>query len=302
MIRDTVRAYVREQLLPERGRTGSRRGTLPARDSRAGSASSACSGMHLEGYGCAGRERGRLRAGVPGARGGRQRPALARLGPGLARDVRDLALRLGGAEAGVAAADGGRRGDRLLRPDRARRRLATPARCARAPAATATTGSSTARRCGSRTARSPTSRSCGRAPTTASAASSSRAGTPGFTTQDIHQKLSLRASVTSELILDDVRLPADAQLPEAAGLRAPLSCLSRGALRDRLRRDRRRRAPATSPRSSTRHARAVRQADRRLPAHPAQARPDARQGQPGHAARAPPRAHEGRRARCARST
>ena len=52
------------------------------------------------------------------------------------------------------------------------------------------------------------------------------AGTPGFTTQDIHQKLSLRASVTSELILDDVRLPAEAQLPEAAGLRAPLSCLS----------------------------------------------------------------------------
>ena len=51
-------------------------------------------------------------------------------------------------------------------------------------------------------------------------------GTPGFTTQDIHQKLSLRASITSELILDDVRLPAEAQLPEAAGLGAPLSCLS----------------------------------------------------------------------------
>jgi len=50
--------------------------------------------------------------------------------------------------------------------------------------------------------------------------------TPGFTTQDIHQKLSLRASVTSELILDDVRLPASAQLPEADGLRAPLACLS----------------------------------------------------------------------------
>jgi glutaryl-CoA dehydrogenase len=50
--------------------------------------------------------------------------------------------------------------------------------------------------------------------------------TPGFSTQDIHQKLSLRASVTSELILDDVRLPAAAQLPEAEGLRAPLACLS----------------------------------------------------------------------------
>src|ERR671923_1753938 len=50
--------------------------------------------------------------------------------------------------------------------------------------------------------------------------------TPGFTTQDIHQKLSLRASVTSELLLDDVRLPASAQLPEAEGLRAPLACLN----------------------------------------------------------------------------
>jgi glutaryl-CoA dehydrogenase len=51
-------------------------------------------------------------------------------------------------------------------------------------------------------------------------------GTKGFTTQDIHRKLSLRASVTSELLLDDVRLPADAILPEANGLRGPLSCLN----------------------------------------------------------------------------
>jgi glutaryl-CoA dehydrogenase len=51
-------------------------------------------------------------------------------------------------------------------------------------------------------------------------------GTPGFTTQDIHGKLSLRASVTSELILDDCRLPAEALLPEAKGLRGPLACLN----------------------------------------------------------------------------
>jgi glutaryl-CoA dehydrogenase len=51
-------------------------------------------------------------------------------------------------------------------------------------------------------------------------------GTPGFTTQDIHKKLSLRASITSELLLDDVRLPDSARLPEAAGLRGPLSCLN----------------------------------------------------------------------------
>ena len=50
--------------------------------------------------------------------------------------------------------------------------------------------------------------------------------TPGFHAKDIHRKLSLRASVTSELVLDEVRLPDDAVLPEAEGLKAPLSCLS----------------------------------------------------------------------------
>ncbi len=50
--------------------------------------------------------------------------------------------------------------------------------------------------------------------------------TPGFTANVIHKKLSLRASVTSELVLDNVRLPASAQLPEATSLGAPLSCLN----------------------------------------------------------------------------
>src|SRR6476469_6348056 len=48
-------------------------------------------------------------------------------------------------------------------------------------------------------------------------------GTKGFSTQDIHKKLSLRASVTSELLLDDVRLPAGAVLPEVSSLQGPLS-------------------------------------------------------------------------------
>ncbi|MFF7555809.1 acyl-CoA dehydrogenase family protein [Streptomyces olivaceus] len=48
----------------------------------------------------------------------------------------------------------------------------------------------------------------------------------GFSAPEIKHKWSLRASVTSELVLDDVRLPADAVLPEATGLRGPLSCLS----------------------------------------------------------------------------
>jgi glutaryl-CoA dehydrogenase len=49
--------------------------------------------------------------------------------------------------------------------------------------------------------------------------------TKGFSTRNIERKLSLRASVTSELILDDVRLPEDAMLPHVSGLRGPLSCL-----------------------------------------------------------------------------
>jgi glutaryl-CoA dehydrogenase len=51
-------------------------------------------------------------------------------------------------------------------------------------------------------------------------------GTPGFTTRDIERKLSLRASVTSELVLDGCRLPGDAVLPEVSGMRGPLSCLN----------------------------------------------------------------------------
>jgi glutaryl-CoA dehydrogenase len=51
-------------------------------------------------------------------------------------------------------------------------------------------------------------------------------GTEGFTTRDIKDKLSLRASVTSELILDNVVLPQDAVLPESRGLKSPLSCLN----------------------------------------------------------------------------
>jgi glutaryl-CoA dehydrogenase len=50
--------------------------------------------------------------------------------------------------------------------------------------------------------------------------------TEGFSAPEIHKKLSLRASVTSELVLDGVRLPAEAMLPEAKGLSGPLSCLN----------------------------------------------------------------------------
>jgi glutaryl-CoA dehydrogenase len=50
--------------------------------------------------------------------------------------------------------------------------------------------------------------------------------TPGFSAPKITKKLSLRASITSELVLEDVHLPSDSVLPEVTGLRGPLSCLN----------------------------------------------------------------------------
>jgi glutaryl-CoA dehydrogenase len=50
--------------------------------------------------------------------------------------------------------------------------------------------------------------------------------TPGFSAPLIRHKLSLRASVTSELVLEGVRLPGDAVLPDVRGLKGPLSCLN----------------------------------------------------------------------------
>jgi glutaryl-CoA dehydrogenase len=51
-------------------------------------------------------------------------------------------------------------------------------------------------------------------------------GAAGFSTRDIHKKMSLRASITSELTFDEVRLPGDAVLPGVTGLKGPLSCLT----------------------------------------------------------------------------
>jgi glutaryl-CoA dehydrogenase len=50
--------------------------------------------------------------------------------------------------------------------------------------------------------------------------------TPGVSVREVTHKMSLRASITGEITLDDVRVPASAQLPDARGLRAPLSCLT----------------------------------------------------------------------------
>ena len=51
-------------------------------------------------------------------------------------------------------------------------------------------------------------------------------GAKGFSAPEIHKKISLRASVTSELVLEDVRVPAEAMFPEVSTLRGPLSCLN----------------------------------------------------------------------------
>ena len=51
-------------------------------------------------------------------------------------------------------------------------------------------------------------------------------GVKGISAPEIHKKISLRASVTSELVLEDVRVPADAVFPDVTTLRGPLSCLS----------------------------------------------------------------------------
>jgi glutaryl-CoA dehydrogenase len=51
-------------------------------------------------------------------------------------------------------------------------------------------------------------------------------GTPGVSAPQVHGKLSLRASVTGEIVMDDVRLPASAVLPGVTGLKGPLNCLT----------------------------------------------------------------------------
>ena len=95
--------------------------------------------------------------------------------------------------------------------------------------------------------------------------------TPGFSAPQIKHKMSLRASVTSELVLDGVRLPGRRRLPEVRGLKGPLSCLNEarygivwGALGAA--------ASSLECACATRGAHPVRPADRRVPAHPAEAR------------------------------
>ena len=188
-------------------------------------------GMHLEGYGCAGTNAVsyglaclELEAGDSGVRslvsvqGSLAMFALWRWGSEEQKQtwLPDLAAGEKIGCFGLTEADFG----------------SNPAGMRTRPGGTATTGCSTAPRCGSPTARSPTSPWCGRKPTPtmiiqpASVASWCRPTRPGFSAPKITKKLSLRASITSELVLEDVRLPADAVFAEVIGLKGPLSCLN----------------------------------------------------------------------------
>ena len=140
----------------------------------------------------------------------------------------------------MAAAPAKRQSHRLLRAHRAAIRLESRrhADARRKQAATAT--SSTAKKCGSPTARSPTS------PLIWAKCEDEKIrgflvekGTTGFKAWDVHGKLSLRASVTSGLAMNDCEIPAENVLPGVDGLQGPALLPDAGALRHRLGRDRR---------------------------------------------------------------
>ena len=124
---------------------------------------------------------------------------------------------------------------------------------------------------------------------------------PASPRSDIHKKLSLRASITSELHFDDVRLPADAVLPGVTGLKGPLSCLTEARFGIIWGATGAARACFESAVEYATDTRAVRPADRRLPAHPVQARVDGFRAGPRATAGAAPRPAEGSRAAAPRA-
>ena len=183
-------------------------------------------GMHLTGYGCAGRsavEYGlaalELEAGDSGLR------TFVSVQGSLAMSAHPQ-VRLRGAEAAVAARDGRRRADRLLRPDRADRGQRPGEHDHRAPPGRRRLGARPARSGGSGWPPSPTSRSSGRTTDEGIRGFVVPTETPGFTATPIEPKLSMRASIQCDITLDGVRLPADAVLPGVGGLKGPFSCLN----------------------------------------------------------------------------
>ena len=138
-------------------------------------------------------------------------------------------------------------------------------------------------------------------PTTGSAGSSSPPSTPGFTATPIETKLSMRASIQCDIALTDVRLPADAVLPERAGAEWAVLLPERGPVRDHLGRDGRGPRLLRDRAGVLAAAAAVRQAAGRLPAHPAQARRHGAGDPEGHPPGAAPGPAQGRREAAARA-
>ena len=270
-IRAAARSLVDDQVRPHVA-DWYESGEVPARELAIEFGKAGLLGMHLNGYGCAGASAVayglaclELEAGDSGVRSLVSRA-------GLAGHVRDLALRLRGAEAAVAARHGRRRADRLLRADRARPRLR--------PGLHAHPGPPRRRRLGARRQQDVDhQRPVADVPVIWARTERGEVhrgfvvptDTPGVTAREISHKLSLRASAPARSCSTRCGCPP-AELPEATGLKAPLSCLTEarygivwgalGAARDCLAH-----RASTTPRPG-----AVRPADRRLPAHPGQAR------------------------------
>ena len=189
----------------------------------------ACSGCNLQGYGCAGlSDIGYGLAMQELERGDSGMRSFASVQGSLV-DVPDPRFGIGGAEASAPARDGEGQDHRLLRPDRARLRLEPGGhahrrdrrrRQLRAQRDEAVDHQRQHR------ATSPSSGPSSAASTARSAASSCRPTPRASRPALIHKKVSLRASVTSELILEDVRVQKDAILPDVRGMKGPLSCLT----------------------------------------------------------------------------
>ena len=227
LVRDNTRLFIEENLIPiieECNREGRFPKELIKPMGELG-----FYGASLHGYGCAGMsavEYGLMTQELERGDSGVRSFVSVQSGP---VHVSHPRLRQRRAETEIPAQDGARRNPRLLRPHRARRRLQprshAHARQERRRPAT----SSTAKKCGSPPAPSPTSPSSG--PRSTDEDDRIRGfivptDTPGFKAADVHGKWSLRASVTSSLSLQDVRIPADCLLPGSKGLGSPLSCLN----------------------------------------------------------------------------
>ena len=171
-------------------------------------------GMHLDGYGLPGSELRRLRADLHGARGRRRRRAQRGVGAGLAGDVPDLEVGLRGAEGALAAADA-----------HAARWSAASASPSPMPARIPASMRTHARRDGSdwilngakmwitNGSIADIAIVWARTDDGAIRGFIVEKDMPGFSAPEIHKKLSLRASVTSELVLQDVRVPDENALP-----------------------------------------------------------------------------------------